>query len=769
MIKEPGETTRTCRIVLARPSSFLIKEPQLHLRSNGLNIEVVDGSGAVTSSRATDASAIRDAFNRDYLRIWSLFIQPNSLDGFDAKNLDPEPRGSQLFGVVMLSDMKRVGFGIRMVIDPTDRLPREMQILKPGSAEMIKVTVAEIKLDQDTAADLFGKKVDANVVSAAASDARVVQQSWEALMSASTRVYPTRTHVALTGPFPKQFTKDGGRECTITLLVNDKVSGRVDTTDKWQVLWVPDLGQLGKFTLRVQGRQGSQVVELGQCEVDIRADWPWAVQSAVVDISGAVILSLEQPLPQDVTRLTLSWNGLVTNAAALGSSIRIGSGRLVPGLVNLQGSLTRSDGSTFELAPRTVEVESLVTCSVPADTLTVSRATMEQTIEVGMAFKKPFAATKWTAWINGFAVATGRAAGDGISLPLEAVFDGKNDLVIEFTAGVASVFSAPVTVMATVDADVQRLRVSELMLAAIEKPVRRAVLLLAQGQKMTPKDDPTAMEVLEGIPLPAPGHWIEISEAIAGVNEIASLKPPITTDLRFNERAKELVSVAKGVVVSTQYAASNLAVAYGEAGLISRSKNLLLTLSEMVGALKTANGNTSNALDSLTTLVRFMSDFPPRTAVQFDRESMLLKRMAGDATLRYYHLLFLEDVRDLVAAIDDINRLDRLAKTIANLQGDAPFRERLKRAIEILKEVVGWKNEIRKLNQQIADLELAMARATSKEERESLGKKIGDLRGTASAKERQIRKQQEEAWRLIAEAATELGIDFTGVFDVAPK
>ncbi len=769
LIKEPGEATRTCRITLSRPAKFLIKEPQLHVRSNGSIIEWLDTSETVTKSVVSDVAGIRRAFDRDYLRIWSLFVQPDALDSLVAKSLEPEPRGSTLFGVLALKDPTRTGFELRAIIEPEDRLPREIHIWKPGF-DITKAIVSEIKINPAVTDELFGKSAVQTKDVERSREVRVAQFPWEDLLAlSSSRVFPSGTHVLLSGAFPREFSKIGGRTCTLTLLVDGNVQGQVDAVDNWQMKWIPEPGKLGSFNLKLEGKQGNQKINIGECTVEVRSDWPWNIKEASLDDSGAAVLILNEPLAEKTTKVQVTWNGSATTTFIRDGAIFVRSEQLVPGRVNLRGSLQRADGSVFELMPRVITLDSRIVCNLPSnDLLTVNRTTLEQLIKIGVTFRKPFNATQWIAWCNGFAVARGAYSGNNIDLPVESVFDGKNDLIFELKSPSASMFSAPVEIQAKVDVDVQRLRVSEILLATIKQPIRETALYLAQAAKMLPDTDEVT-EGLLGMQRLRPGQWAATAEAISKISDMAPHRPPATTDLSFNERAKEVSNVAMGIMSSSAKFAGKLSVGFGEGGLVSKSRNLLLTLDDMVAALKSANGSMDSATRQLKILGKFLKDFPPRKPGGLELEQSLVTHMASDAPLLYYPLLFLQDVRNLVAGHDNYQALDMLNRTMFNLRGDAPFRTRFIRVIELLREVIGWKDQVAKLLRQISDLEGALARASSSEERHVIAGKIAEIRITISKIMRQIRDQQYEAWLRIGDMAADLGINFSGVADVAPK
>lgn len=768
VIREPGEPPRSARLVFARPNKFYLYDSGRIVRSNGTVIETLDSPDKVSASVASDDKSIAKAFESDFWRIWSMFIRPNCLDGFEVKNLDPEARGAELFGVMMLSQPSGGGKFLRLIIDPKDRLPREVQFSSPGRTEVTKAVVGSIKLDQEVDEALFGKPTSASELATPGSKNGSAAATWTALVEAKETLYPSRTNVVISGDFPKQLTTAGGRTAKIVLTVNGKVSTEVETGKGWKLTWVPEPGQLGECVLELQGRQSNQVVALGTARAMIRPDWPIKIAGSEIDENGSIRLDVSSSLPTGITGLMVSLNGKKGGASISGDVVVLSSTSVTPGQVNLGGSFTRLDGAEFELSPTTFILNSLLDCVIsPDQKWEVTRANMEQTAKISVTSKRPFSPTKWTAWTNGFQVANGEMSSGNVNLPLEAVFEGKNDLVLELSNSKVTLFSAHIPIVAKVDVDVQRLRVSEILQRVIELPLRRSVLLLAMAQELS-IDEEASAKALTDLKLPGPRKWIESSLAISEVDTITNQRPPVTTDYTFNERAKELDGVAKGILRLTCSAAAKLSIAYGDGRIVANGPNLAATISQMISALKGATSEIQMSLENLAVINKFFAEFKPRVSVSFARETSLLKQMAAGTQLRYNHQTFLENIAEILRIIDSVDGLDKLKKTVETTQ-DVPFRKKIQVAIDHLIYAAQFKLEMIKLMVEIRRLELAMSRASSKEEREVHAKRIAELRQAYANKEEDRKIERARAWAIIEEIATELHIDFSGVLLVAPK
>lgn len=752
LVRPAGEAPFPVELAIQKPDRVWVKLGASVRRSNGHVVErIVPGINQKTEK--STIAAVNQLLFEDYLRSFQLFIaaKPEASFGIVAK--PDEIRAGKVMKVFDLSP-KPQGRTLRVVVDPTDWLPREV-LIAADDGSITRVMIPNIS----GSADLSG--VDFGVVTTpviAGSEAERIQSiSIDQLLTVIDSAYPAGTTLEVAGTFPDKLSKV--RSAEVSLLVDGQVDGKTTITGPWRLRWAPRPSDSKSFHVQIVATQGSDRVVLLDRTVRIVYAWPLGVKVASIRSDGLAALELSEPLSPVFKRLELTYNGLPVKAWQEGNLLLVEGTRLVPGRAFLSGRIHREDGVNFPLPSTVLVVKPAVEAGSLDSSIEVTKTNELTAIPLSLT-QQPEGAERFRVWLNEEVVAEG-AGPQPIGPMMGAMSPGRNEIVIELIRSRTSFFSVPLETQATVTLDVQRRQVVDRLLAGFERPLRYRLAVWLRLTDRLPSElthpDATYPKVRE---------WLTGKSLMAENGEVKPLKLKLTPDLVFNDEAKRCETQLKETGEFLARLTEFMDTAHGGKKLVSTSATLESALEVMQRALTGAQSQHSQVAEMLEGVNAFLVSHSRTQATPFVRETAPFKAW-GRASFSD-HSGLIEACLKIVRSVTSYAGLEN-ADRYLNQFGDAPFQKHLLKATQHLREVIRLKSQLDRVQEEIRLLERALERASSKEERDGIAKRIGEHRINEQRIYASIATERTRAWEAVETAGRSMNVDLSGAPEKAPK
>lgn len=771
MIKEGRNPARTMRLVLAKPGMARVEMPDRLITSDGDSILIRPMAGGTATTQPYSDAFLLAAFDRDDLRLWALFFAPKSLDSYSVKASNSVLQDNRLLASYTLDDPKRPGVAYAVLIDPTTHLPTEISVSRPDSIELTRISVRNVKVDQEVGLSAF-QAAGQTATQSSNSAKREISLQWDELKQRPTVILPLQTSFTLHGKFPSELSGLFGSAATISLYADGVLSAQVETESEWKLSWVPKDSGVRSYELRVEARLGQRKVSMGTVEASIRPDLPWAVVSGAVEEDGATLLQGDFKAFEAAEKLTLAADGSPLKSHFQNGKLRVWGDRFAPGRVNLQGKLVTKDGASFELQPASVDIAPWVTVGGwPAETITVGREQLDTGISLVMQTVKGTASGSCVVTVNGIEVLRDQVDDGRVQLAMYNLFDGRNDVRVELHSA-GKVYFAPVhTLAASLTVEVQRIRVSDVLRMFARDSLQRAVYFYARvlGAPIERSTLPPGLtDTLEV----GPRSWTATAEAMKRTISTEELRVPLTTDAAYNDRAKATGSTFRATAEALSHCINQLVVAHGDAGYLKKRIAVGVSVHGAVGqmreALEDSFASSREGKKRVFAVGEFFIAYPCRSGEFLQNEVRLLRGIQDLDVSHGELLLCLQLIEDIAGARNDMQRVTALKRAIEGKR-DFRLRAELAQATFYFSEICRIRRQMKDVAEKIERLEVALALATSQEERQEIAKQIARLRTELVDLESGARKLRSEAWRLIEGAAASAGSDLSGAYDAAVR
>lgn len=309
------------------------------------------------------------------------------------------------------------------------------------------------------------------------------------------------------------------------------------------------------------------------------------------------------------------------------------------------------------------------------------------------------------------------------------------------------------------------MRVSEVMLPIVGPLLIKAAYFVLGS--VSGEQPPEGVDL--GIVLPARTN----ADAAAAAKETLTArnipKLPITADTDFNEKTAPFDEACRAALELVPGILRKLSYAFGEGGSISKLEagEVAPTLRSMARSCGDADDDSMLLAKTLLHIDTFMASYPDRRKNRVSHEVALLRALSiTDRNLD--RVGYLNRVAELIGLLDrSIAEMQNFANGLPDAK-TTYYAGPLRTAVGFLLDAMKGRDTMIVLTRQITVLELALARATSKEERQQLAKKIADYRQDIEATRLGVRRLEAEAWAIIERAGIKEGLHVEQLARVAP-
>ena len=230
----------------------------------------------------------------------------------------------------------------------------------------------------------------------------------------------------------------------------------------------------------------------------------------------------------------------------------------------------------------------------------------------------------------------------------------------------------------------------------------------------------------------------------------------MTSDGKFNEGYVETFKTGLLFLDALREACYRMSLGMGQDGIIGRSspEDLSRVLLAMVSEINVADSSSKTAQSQLTSFVSFFEAYSKESATRFKDDLTTLSVHSQLWNSHSEHVVFLRTISAMVTAVPSEVLLMRLLNSIGQAN-NTDWRVAVKVALQKLSSA---HQDVKKLN----DLKDRLKSEKSTNRRKEIIAQIASLKAKVVA-------EQAEAWELVRNAGSKLGIMLDGIYNVAPK
>jgi hypothetical protein len=519
----------------------------------------------------------------------------------------------------------------------------------------------------------------------------------------------------------------------------------------------------GEHTIAIQAEyDGTNFVRsktsLGIIRAKSVSEIPLPIASLAQKNDGTLSVRLVSQ-PEVEGNVVFSVAGRAATATVLQQEMNVALDNVEPGKQIVTGTIYTENGFNLPLTPASVNVPYMYTLRLvdPAPVyVTADRAEGFLSVNVASAENLNRAIVE----ISNSTVRIGNVSVDNgtVKVDYAALIDGNNYLVFRqvLPSGKIIVIGT-VELTASIEIEVQRRRTVQRLFSIMFPNIHVGVTAF----RCATTGSNQAEELLQvfdqvGKPIPNKHDWSVADSWQPDSRKMARTRPPLTTDGKFNEGYVETFKTGLLFLDALREACYRMSLGMGQDGIIGRSspEDLSRVLLAMVSEINVADSSSKTAQSQLTSFVSFFEAYSKESATRFKDDLTTLSVHSQLWNSHSEHVAFLRTISAMVTAVPSEVLLVRLLNSLGQTN-NTDWRVALKVALQKLSSA---HQDVKKLN----DLKDRLNSEKSTNRRKDIIAQIASLKAKVVA-------EQAEAWELVRNAGSKLGIMLDGIYNVAPK